>query len=113
MRTRISLLSCVTTSCLFASCFVQADTLLIDRVRAERGHNLPTRGMSMTQVEQRYGAPQAKLSPAGGDSRWHPTINRWEYPNYIVYFERDHVIDTVMIHAAANEIAPKNMPSSQ
>lgn len=113
MRTRTSLLSCVTALCLLGSALAQADTLLIERVRAERGQNLPTRGMSMAQVERSYGAPSSRLSPAGGDSRWHPTINRWEYPNYIVYFERERVIDTVMIHATPNEIAPKNMPRAQ
>jgi hypothetical protein len=113
MRTRISLFSCVTVLCLLGSTLAQADTLLIDRVRTERGQNMPTRGMSMAQVEQRYGAPMSKLSPAGGDSQWHPTINRWVYANYIVYFERDHVIDAVMNHATANEIGPKNVPRSQ
>lgn len=113
MRTRTSLLSCVTALCLLGSALAQADTLLIDRVRAERGQNLPTRGMSMTQVEQRFGAPASKLSPAGGDSRWHPTINRWVYANYIVYFERDRVIDAVMNHATPNEIGPKNSSRAQ
>jgi len=113
MRSRISLLSCATALCLLGSTLAQADTLLIDRVRAENGHNLPTRGMSMTQVEQRYGAPSSRLAPAGGDSQWHPTINRWVYPNYVVYFERDRVIDAVMNHATPNEIGPKNAPQAQ
>jgi len=113
MRTRISLLSCVTALCLLGSALAQADTLLIDRVRAESGQNLPARGMSMAQVEQRYGAPSSKLAPAGGDSQWHPTINRWVYPNYVVYFERDRVIDAVMNRATANEIGPKNTARPQ
>ena len=113
MRTRISLLSCAAALCLLGSALAQADTLLIDRVHAEQGQNLPTRGMSMAQVEQRYGAPSSRLSPAGGDSRWHPTINRWAYANYIVYFERDRVIDTVMNHATPNEIGPKNAPTAR
>jgi len=57
--------------------------------------NVPTRGMSMTQVERRFGAPTEKLAPAGGDAPRHPTINRWRYAGYTVYFERNRVIDTV------------------
>ncbi len=84
-----------------------ADTLLIDRVQQERGHATPARGLSMAQVEKQYGAPLSKLSPAGGDSRWHPTINRWAYADYTVYFEREHVIDTVINRVSADEIGPK------
>ena len=103
------------SSSIFASVLVfagtlgaaHADTLLIDRVRQERSHALPARGLSMTEVERRYGAPTSKLSPAGGDSRWHPTINRWVYADYTVYFERDRVIDAVVNHASPEEIGPK------
>ena len=57
--------------------------------------NVPTRGMSMAQVEKRYGAPLNKLPAAGGDAPRHPTINRWRYNGYTVYFERSHVITSV------------------
>lgn len=57
--------------------------------------NVPTRGMTMAQVERRFGAPTEKLAPAGGDAPRHPTINRWRYAGYTVYFERNRVIDTV------------------
>ena len=64
--------------------------------RATHEHaNVPTRGMSMAQVERRFGAPTEKLAPAGGDAPRHPTINRWRYAGYTVYFERNRVIDTV------------------
>lgn len=86
----------------------QAETLLMKRVREERGMNAPHRGMSMAQVERRFGAPTAKLSHAGGDSPRHPVINRWEYPNYIVYFERSTVIDSVAVHVAPGELGPKS-----
>lgn len=97
----------------FASFSVAAETLLIDRVRAERSMATPRRGMTMTQVERQYGAPSAKLEPAGGDAPRHPTINRWVYPNYIVYFERDHVINSVAQHATPNEIGPKGAVQQQ
>ena len=90
-----------------------ADTLLVDRVRTEKSMSAPRRGMSMSQVERQYGAPSDKMTPAGGDSARHPTINRWVYPSYIVYFERDHVINSVAQRATPNEIGPKGAVQQQ
>jgi hypothetical protein len=50
----------------------------------------PTRGMSMPQVEQRFGAPANRI-PAVGQ----PPISRWDYRNYSVYFEHDRVLHAV------------------
>ena len=61
---------------------------------------LPTRGMSMGQVEKRFGAPVDKMPTAGGDAPRHPPINRWRYNGYTVYFERDRVIHSVADAAA-------------
>ena len=82
---------------------VQGDVLLIERVQEEPG-NLPSRGMSMSQVEARFGAPSDRLDPRGGQKRQWPTINRWTYPAFTVYFERSKVIDVVMTKADPNEI---------
>ena len=60
----------------------------------------------MAQVESRFGAPMAKLDPRGGDSTVHPVINRWEYPNFIVYFEHSHVIHAVLNTPAGNNTNP-------
>lgn len=76
------------------------------RYHASEGGNLPTRGMSMGQVEQRFGAPAEKLPAAGGDAPRHPTINRWRYNGYTVYFERSHVIHSVV------DAAPAAAPNS-
>ena len=85
---------------------VQGDVLLIERVQEEPG-NLPRRGMSMTEVETRFGAPSDRLDPRGGQKRQWPTINRWTYPAFTVYFERTRVIDVVMTKSDPNEIGPK------
>lgn len=85
---------------------VVGDTLLIERVREEPG-NLPARGMSMAQVEAKFGAPGERLDPRGGQKRAWPTINRWTYPAFTVYFERNRVIDVVMTKADPGEIGPK------
>ena len=83
-----------------------ADNLLMNRVQQENGMDLPTRGMSMTQVERKYGAPSQKLSPRGGGKPHQPVINRWEYANFIVYFEHDHVIHAVLNTPAGNNLHP-------
>lgn len=86
-----------------------ADDLLIKRVQQEKSMNLPTRGMTMTQVEHKFGAPLHKLQPRGGDSKLHPVIKRWEYAKYIVYFEHDHVIHTVLNTPAGNNRHPRQV----
>jgi hypothetical protein len=84
----------------------RGDNLLIHRVQQENGMNLPRRGMSMAQVEKTFGAPQRKLSPRGGDTKKHPVINRWDYSNFIVYFEHSHVIHSVLNTPAGNNTNP-------
>lgn len=85
-----------------------AETLLMQRVQQEQGVAVPSRGMSMAQVEQQFGAPSNKLGPSGGDAPQHPVINRWVYNRFTVYFERDRVISSVVNRASPNEIGPKN-----
>jgi hypothetical protein len=82
------------------------DNLLIHRVQQEQGMNLPGRGLSMAQVERDYGAPLRKLSPRGGDTKKHPVINRWDYAKFIVYFEHNHVIHSVLNTPAGNNTNP-------
>ena len=84
-----------------------ADTLLVDRVKEENPVTVPARGQSMAQVEASYGAPSEKLDAAGGQKRQWPTINRWVYPDFIVYFEKNKVIDVVARKADEEEIGPK------
>ncbi len=50
----------------------------------------PTRGMTEASVESTYGQPNAK-QPAVGD----PPIGRWEYNEFVVFFEYDKVIHAV------------------
>jgi hypothetical protein len=85
----------------------QADTLLVDRAAQKPAVAMPARGLSMAEVEARFGAPQEKLDPRGGQKRQWPTINRWVYPQFIVYFEKNKVIDVVAQKADPEEIGPK------
>ena len=86
---------------------VQGDTLLIERVQEENSAALPVRGMTMQQVEAKFGAPSDKLDPRGGQKRQWPTINRWTYPAFTVYFEKSKVIDAVANKAGESEVGPK------
>ena len=67
-----------------------ADTLRMDGASAFEGDGHPTRGMSQTSVESKYGAPATVRAPVGD-----PPITRWEYPDFVVYFEHDKVIHAV------------------
>ncbi len=86
---------------------VSAETLLVDRVHQEPKMAMPTRGMSMAQVQSRFGAPASRLDPRGGQKHQWPTINRWSYPAFVVYFEKSKVIDAVANKVDAEEIGPK------
>jgi len=85
-----------------------SDTLLVERVQAEQGVPMPTRGSSMAQVEARFGAPVNKFAAIAGpnDREDNPPITRWAYPNFTVYFENSHVIDAVMNKVSPEEIGP-------
>lgn len=84
-----------------------ADVLLIERVQASHERPLPRRGSSMAQVEAQFGVPQRKHPPVGGDRPQHPPITRWDYPEFTVYFEHDHVVDAVLNKALPNEMGPR------
>ena len=86
---------------------VEGDTLLIERVQEENKAAMPSRGMTMQQVEARFGAPSDRLDPRGGQKRQWPTINRWTYPAFTVYFEKSRVIDAVANKADPGEVGPK------
>ena len=50
----------------------------------------PESGMTEASVEATWGAPANKVAPVGD-----PPIARWEYAEFIVYFEHDRVIHAV------------------
>jgi hypothetical protein len=57
---------------------------------AVAGDGRPASGMTQASVEAAYGAPAAKVAPVG-----EPPIARWEYAEFVVYFEYDRVIHAV------------------
>jgi hypothetical protein len=89
MSYRILLLATV-----LASGLAGAETIAIDNGIAVKQSDVatPTRGMTMDQVAGKFGAPANKV-PAVGQ----PPISRWEYPGFVVFFEHEHVIHSVIL----------------
>ncbi len=52
---------------------------------------LPGRGMTMIQVEEKFGPPLEKHPEVG-----EPPITRWDYDDFSVYFEYQYVINAVV-----------------
>ena len=50
-------------------------------------------GMSKAEVEKLFGIPAQVQGPVG-----QPPITRWHYPDYVVTFEYEHVVHTVLKH---------------
>jgi hypothetical protein len=51
---------------------------------------LPATGATKTHVKSQFGEPIKESTPKGN-----PPISHWEYAEFTVYFERDHVIHSV------------------
>ncbi len=68
----------------------EADTLKMDGMSASSGEARPSRGMSQNSVQSRFGSPVSVRAPVG-----EPPITRWEYKDFVVYFEHDRVIHAV------------------
>jgi hypothetical protein len=62
---------------------------------------LPAKGSLMSAVRARYGEPERTHTPVGGDAPRHPPITRWDYAGFSVFFENDHVVDSVRPNAPA------------
>ncbi len=91
MRYRNLLLAAV-----LASGVAQAETIAVDNGIAVKESDVatPRRGMTMNQVATKFGSPVTKV-PAVGK----PPISRWEYPGFVVYFESEHVIHSVVANS--------------
>lgn len=91
-RTLVALAFALVSGLSFAGSAV-AETIVIDdqvQVR-DSGVDKPKRGVTMTQVEAKFGAPVTKHDAVGS-----PPITRWDYAGFSVFFEHDRVIDSVV-----------------
>lgn len=67
-----------------------AQTLGMDGTQPAMESAGPTRGMTQASVESRYGTPVSREAEVG-----EPPISRWEYQDFVVFFEYDRVIHSV------------------
>ncbi|MBE8717436.1 hypothetical protein [Cellvibrio polysaccharolyticus] len=81
---------------LSTSVTAHADTLIIpvgqqagDAADMER----PKTGALRSEVSRQFGEPISKTAGKGN-----PPISSWEYKDFVVYFENDHVIHSVLKH---------------
>ena len=81
----------------------QADTLTIPLGQQSGRHagSLPSHGMSEHAVLERYGAPTQRHEAVGK-----PPIRRWDYADFSVYFEHDHVVHSVRQHQPQAAVSP-------
>ncbi|MGB5326117.1 MAG: hypothetical protein WBN40_11930 [Pseudomonadales bacterium] len=80
----------------FFTAAVQAESLRVP-IASQGGDAMdvprPTAGMTGDRVLARFGEPLRALPPVGD-----PPISRWEYPDFFVYFEYNHVVHAVLKH---------------
>jgi len=53
----------------------------------------PQKGQSKAAVEAQFGEPKDWT-----DAKGQPPISSWQYENFVVYFESDVVIHSVLVH---------------
>ncbi|RLA45704.1 MAG: hypothetical protein DRR06_06735 [Gammaproteobacteria bacterium] len=83
---------------------VQAEVikLPIGAQAAQKQHlERPENGMTRGQVAARFGEPQSVVSSVGD-----PPISTWEYADYVVFFENDRVLHSVLKHVPLHPVTP-------
>ena len=112
MQTRI--LAALVCACAAAGSAL-ADTIVVNdqvQVRASQIAS-PKGGLTMGEVEKRFGAPVTRHPTVGGGSPQHPPITRWDYNGFSVFFEGERVIHSVVTGAGpAPAAAPAAPPSA-
>lgn len=68
-----------------------AETLQMDGTEPGSSASRPSRGETTASVESKFGAPATKRAAVGD-----PPISRWEYKEFVVFFEYDRVIHAVV-----------------
>jgi hypothetical protein len=87
MKARIALLLTLVSAPLYAETVMVGDQVEVKPASI----NVPHRGSTMEQVEAKFGAPREKHAAVGN-----PPITVWDYDGFIVYFEKQYVIDSVI-----------------
>ncbi len=88
---KLSFLFLFCTTFLLTSGIAVAETIKVPVGSQSAAQNsVPKMGVSKAQVKSQFGEP-LKENPAKGK----PPISNWEYAEFVVYFEYDHVIHSV------------------
>ena len=100
MQTRI--LAALLCGCALAGAAVAETIVVNDQVQVRDSQvDRPKRGLTMDEVEKKFGAPATRHPAVGGSSQQQPPITRWDYSGFTVVFERDRVIDAVVSGGSA------------
>ena len=67
-----------------------ADTLIVDGIE-KAGGDQPQRGLTKADVAGKWGEPAAEKGAVG-----EPPISSWEYDTFVVFFEADRVLHSVV-----------------
>ena len=87
---KFSLLLCLFSMFFTASSFAESVKIPVGEQSENQHIDKPETGATQAAVEAKYGEPISKKGPVGD-----PPISTWEYAEFIVYFEYDHVIHSV------------------
>jgi hypothetical protein len=103
-----TLLFCSLVYSLGAAGTAMAETIVIDDQVQVRESSVvtPKRGVTMAQVEAKFGPPVTKHEAVGA-----PPITRWDYAGFSVFFEHDRVIHAVAV-ASPSAPAPTTSAAS-
>ena len=63
-----------------------------NQVQRSLQEDLPRTGLSESSVRNRWGEPKSVTGPVG-----EPPIRQWHYEDFVVYFEGDRVIHSVLM----------------
>ncbi len=90
---------CTMPAVLFGAAAGQAETVAIPLGQQGKAWQVetPRKGITKVAVEAQYGAPDKRGDPVGD-----PPISKWDYAQFTVYFEHDHVIHSVVKFDPAN-----------
>jgi hypothetical protein len=83
----LSILCCLSLPAAADKVVIPVSQQAADKQALER----PTLGISQEQVRERFGDPQDWTDPVG-----EPPISSWEYKDFIVYFEHNLVLHSVL-----------------
>jgi len=92
--THILLLVCTLLTGLSASSvYAQTIKIPLGQQTREKAIERPTLGMHQSIVETKFGKPISRQEAKGT-----PPISSWVYEHFVVYFESNHVIHSVIKH---------------